>query len=276
MLRHTLGVSTLALAVALGGAAHAQDQNQTQNQQTQNQQTQDQMQQGQQGQVQIQGEQVQVLSEWNYDELYQAGLRAENLLDADVIDPTGEDVGSVENVIIDDNNQIVAIIAQVGGFLDIGDTHVAVPWDEVELVGDGVRIPITDDNIEDYGLYAENSVVTKQMLQQAQIVDDDLAAGRNVYKLTNLVDDFATLRGGVGYGYITDAIFTREGQLQAVVVEPSGAGYGVGPYAYPFYGYGYGWRPGYDYYEMPYGEGDVAEMEPFDYGLMEDEWGGID
>lgn len=267
MLRHTLGVSTLALAIALGGgAATAQNQNaqnQNQNQQTQTQQT------------QVQGQEVQVLSEWNYDELYRSGLRAENLLDADVIDPTGEDVGSVENVIVDGNNQIVAIIAQVGGFLDIGDTHVAVPWDEVELIGEGVRIPITDDTIDDYDLYAEDSIVSKQMLQQARVVDDDLTAGQNVWKLTNLVDDFATLEGGVGYGYITDAIFTREGKLEAIVVEPSGAGYGVGPYAYPYQARA-GWRPGMGAYEMPYGEGDVAEMEPFDYGAMEDEWGRVD
>ncbi|SOD90991.1 PRC-barrel domain-containing protein [Caenispirillum bisanense] len=272
MLRHTIGASTLALAVALAGPAVAQSQNQSQ---TQGQTGQQQM---QKGQANVQGQQVRVLSEWNYDELYRTGLRAENLLDADVMGPQGEEIGSVENVILDQNNQIVALIAQVGGFWDIGDTHVAVPWTEAKLVDDGVQIPVTEENAEDYDLYAETSVVNKQMLQQARVVDDDLTAGSRVWKLTNLIDDFATLRGGVGYGYVDDAIFTREGKLQAVVVEPSGTGYGVGPYAYPFYGYGAGtgWNAGLDTYEMPYGEGDVAEMETLDYDLFEDDWGEID
>lgn len=273
MLRHTFGASTLALAVALGGPALAQSQNQGQAQ-TQGQSGQQQQMQKNQGQGQ--GDQVRVLSEWNYDELYRTGLRAENLLDADVMGPGGDEIGSVENVILDQNNQIVALIAQVGGFWDIGDTHVAVPWTEAQLVDDGVQIPVTEENAEDYGLYGENSIITKQMLQQTRVVDDDLTAGNRVWKLTNLIDDFATLRGGVGYGYVDDAIFTREGKLQAVVVEPSGTGYGVGPYAYPFYGYGTGWNAGLDTYEMPYGEGEVAEMQPFDYELIEDDWGTVD
>lgn len=273
MLRHTFGASTLALAVALGGPALAQSQNQGQ---AQNQGQSGQQQQMQKGQTTVQGQQVRVLSEWNYDELYRTGLRAESLLDADVMGPQGEEIGSVENVILDQNNQIVALIAQVGGFWDIGDTHVAVPWSEAQLVDDGVQIPVTEENVENYGLYGETSVVSKQMLRQTKVVDDDLTAGNRVWKLTNLIDDFATLRSGVGYGYVDDAIFTREGKLQAVVVEPSGTGYGVGPYAYPFHGYGTGWNAGMDTYEMPYGEGDVAEMQPLDYDLFEDDWGEVD
>lgn len=264
MLRNTFGVSTLALAIALGGgAATAQSQNaQSQGQQQQQQQM-------------NKGQQVQVLSAWNYDELYTQGLRAEAMLDADVIGSNGEEIGSVENVIVDDSNQIVAIIAQVGGFWDIGDTHVAVPWNEVKLSNEGVMVPLTEDNVDDYGLYGENSVVTKMMMQQTKAVDDDLETGPQLWKLTNLIDDFATLKGGAGYGYVEDAIFTREGKLQAVVVEPT-SGYGVGPYAYPFHGYGYGWNAGMDTYEMPYGEGEVAEMEPFEFDRMENDLGEID
>ena len=33
--------------------------------------------------------------------------------------------------------------------------------------------------------------------------------------------------------------------------------------------YGYGFRPGYDYYALPYGQEEVAGLEPFDYDRFE-------
>ena len=39
------------------------------------------------------------LPEWSYDELYTDGISVEELLDAFVQGPTGEDIGDVENVV---------------------------------------------------------------------------------------------------------------------------------------------------------------------------------
>lgn len=269
MTMHRMSVSALALAVALGaGALTAAAQEAGQQQQQQGQQAQ--TQQGQQ-----QAGDVQVLSAWTYDELYAEGITAEQMLDADVYGPTGEEIGSIENVIVDQNDQIVAVIAQVGGFWDIGDTHIAVPWNEVKMMAgqEGFQIPVTADTVADYGLYADEMIVTKEALQQTQVVDDDLETGPQTWKLTSLIDDYATLRGGAGYGYVDDAVFTREGQLKAVVVQPDYSGYGVGgPYAYPFHGFRYGWQPGADFYEMPYTRDELAGVEPFAYEEMETDW----
>lgn len=271
MTMQRIGVSTLALAMALGGtafSAQAQDANQQQqNQQQQNQQAQ----QGQQQQ-----DDIQVLSAWNYDELYAEGITGEQMLDADVHGPDGEEIGSVENVIVSQDDQIVAIIAQVGGFWDIGDTHIAVPWDQVQMVqadDGGFQIPVTEDTVGDYGLYGDETIVDKQSLQDVSVVDDDLTAGPRTWKLTNLLNDYATLRGGVGYGYVSDVVFSRDGALEAVVVQPDYAGYGMGgAFAYPFYGQRYGWQPGADYYEMPYAEDELADVEPFEYDDLETRW----
>lgn len=227
--------------------------------------------------IQAQQDQPAIISpnEWNYEALYTGGFRGEQLLDADVYGAEGaeanEEIGDVENVILDQNNRIIAVIAEVGGFWDIGDTHVAVPWEQVTLLQDGVRVPVNEENVEEYGLFRDHSYFTLEDAQQTRVVDDDLTTGPRSWKLSDLIDDFAVLRDGQSYGYVDDVIFDRQGQLQAVVVEPDVAYGARGPYAYPFYGYNVGWDPGYDYYQLPYTEQEVAGFEPFQYEAMQND-----
>lgn len=225
-------------------------------------------------QTQAQDEVIKPLTGWNYEEIYEkGGIKADSLMDAEVFGENEGEIGSVENVLITRDNKIAAIIAEVGGFWNIGDTHVLVPWEEVELHEDGVRVPVTEDNADDYGLFASNEYITQQDLSQTQQVDEGLEAGAGVWKLTDLLDDYATVGEGVGYGYIDNILFSREGEVQAVIVE-TGTGYGSGTYAYPFYGYGYGWSPGHTAYFLQYNEDEVGGMKSFDYerydGLLED------
>ncbi|MEA2117813.1 PRC-barrel domain-containing protein [Halovibrio sp. HP20-50] len=220
------------------------------------------------------GEVISPLSDWNYEEIYeQGGIRADNLMGAEVFGENEEEIGNVANALITQNNTISAIIAEVGGFWDIGDTHVLVPWDEVELHEDGVSVPVTEENVEDYGLFASDEYITQEDLSQPQRVEEGIEAGEGGWKLTELLNDYATVGGGVGYGYINNILFSREGEVQAVIVA-TGAGFGSGTYAYPFYGYGYGWSPGQTSYPLQYNENEVGEMEAFDYdrydGLLDD------
>lgn len=217
------------------------------------------------------------LAQWAYDPVYAGGWSAEAMLDAEVYGPTGEEIGEMENIVVGPDGMIQAIIIEVGGFWDIGDTHVAVPWDQVEIAPrlERVVVPVTEESVEDYGLYGEGGLYgdqtyfTAEDVDQAQVVDDDLVTGPRLWKVSELLDDNVVLEGGVGYGYVRDMIFDEAGSVEAVVVNPD-VGYGVaGPYAYPFYGYGYGWRPGLDYYGLPYGREDLADLEPFEYERLE-------
>ncbi|GEN26453.1 hypothetical protein HVA01_00990 [Halovibrio variabilis] len=231
--------------------------------------------------VQIQAQQtpaqenvIKPLSGWNYEEIYaKGGIRADSLMDAEVFGENEDEIGSVENVLITQDNNITAIIAQVGGWWGIGDTHVLVPWEEVEIHEDGVMVPVTEDNADDYGLFASNEYITQQDLSQIQRVEEGIEAGIGVWKLTDLLDDYATVGEGIGYGYINNILFSREGKIQAVIVE-TGAGFGSGTYAYPFYGGGYGWNPGHTAYTLQYDEDEVGDMESFDYnrynGLLDE------
>lgn len=63
--------------------------------------------------------------------------RVSNLLDYDVWNENGEQIGEVNDMIVDlDNNRVSYIIVGAGGFLEIGERDVLVPWDQMMLQTD--------------------------------------------------------------------------------------------------------------------------------------------
>jgi sporulation protein YlmC with PRC-barrel domain len=211
------------------------------------------------------------LGDWSYDELYADGWRAETLIDATVHGPTGEEIGEVENVIVGPDGKILSIIAEVGGIWDIGDTHVNVPWNEVEVASgrEGVTIPVTQDTVERYSLFPDTVITAKEARTQTEAVDDDLMTGPRAWKLSELVNDYVRLRDVPGYGYVDDVVFDKEGALKAVVVRPDVIYRLPGHYAYPYEGYAGGWDPTLDAYQLPYDRAETEGLERFDYGKME-------
>ena len=56
--------------------------------------------------------------------------------DMDLKNADGDEVGEVEEVLVDASGQPVAIAVEVGGFLGIGERDVVFALDEVELMDD--------------------------------------------------------------------------------------------------------------------------------------------
>lgn len=56
---------------------------------------------------------------------------ASNLIGTKVKTTNDEEVGSVSDLIIDNNGQVMAIVVGVGGFLGMGEKNVAIGWDNV-------------------------------------------------------------------------------------------------------------------------------------------------
>jgi PRC-barrel domain len=142
----------------------------------------------------------------------------------EVYGETGEEAGEVEDLIIGPDGALPAVIVEVGGFLDVGDTHCRVRWEDVQLAPDleGISVPVSMENIEKYSIFPE---------------DQEDAAERGS-RARELMNDYVSLadyllRHGAGRGL-------QDGDLSATGVYPD-VGYGVdGPYAYPWYGYKYG------------------------------------
>ncbi|MEQ3626527.1 MAG: PRC-barrel domain-containing protein [Celeribacter sp.] len=66
------------------------------------------------------------------------------------VDAEWEQVGEIEDIVLDRSGQMVGVVAEVGGFLDIGDKHVIIPVENVRLVPvDDVEFALVTNHSED-------------------------------------------------------------------------------------------------------------------------------
>lgn len=77
----------------------------------------------------------------------------------DAVDANWNDIGEIEDLVLDRNGQLIGIVAEVGGFLDIGDKDVLISVDDVNLVA-------ADE-------YAYVTRLSEEELESLQDVDDD-------------------------------------------------------------------------------------------------------
>lgn len=78
----------------------------------------------------------------------------------DTIGAGWNQIGEIEDVVLSRDGQMVGIVAEVGGFLDIGDKHVVIPLEDVNLVA-------TDDRS-----YAYVTRMNEEDLEAMQGVDE--------------------------------------------------------------------------------------------------------
>jgi sporulation protein YlmC with PRC-barrel domain len=69
------------------------------------------------------------------------GHRASKLIGASVTNDKNENVGSIDDIIIDQKRVLFAVL-QVGGFLGIGKHLVAVPYESLQISDDGKKIAL--------------------------------------------------------------------------------------------------------------------------------------
>ena len=202
------------------------------------------------------------LSAEHYDRVYD-GWYADAVVDREIHGPHGDEIGTVKNLLLNPRGEIVALIAEVGGFLEIADTHVTIPWREVELRDGKVFSPITEETAEDYGMFAEEYFSAVDV-GHFGAVDDRFETGPYIWKATALLDDYVVLESGEPFGYVTDLVFDDAGKLISVVaVHARGDIDTRGVYAFPWDDRL--WRPGFDHYTLRHTAEDVARLPTIDY-----------
>lgn len=62
-----------------------------------------------------------------------------------------EDIGTVDDLLLGTNGEVVGVVIASGGFLGLGEKQVAVPWDAVTVVPDQeqVQVAISQEEIAD-------------------------------------------------------------------------------------------------------------------------------
>jgi sporulation protein YlmC with PRC-barrel domain len=60
-------------------------------------------------------------------------VMAEKIIGTNVRNPQNENIGSVNDLVIDQDGRVKAAILSVGGFLGLGAKKVAVPWSELQI-----------------------------------------------------------------------------------------------------------------------------------------------
>ena len=67
--------------------------------------------------------------------------KGSQLIGAKVEDPSGKNIGAIEDVMVDSSGRVQFAVLSFGGFLGVGEKWYAVPWNalHVERNGEGTR-----------------------------------------------------------------------------------------------------------------------------------------
>jgi hypothetical protein len=97
-----------------------------------------------------------VLREAGDDVMVQAfNKEAENLEGTDIVTQGGDEIGEVKHVLVDAGGQPVAVAAEVGGFLGIGQKMVVIGLDRLQPKDDDLATTLRKEELQ--GLQAWGS-----------------------------------------------------------------------------------------------------------------------
>lgn len=77
-------------------------------------------------------------------------VRAEKLIGMDVVNATGEEIGSVDDLVLDESGKITGLVVKTGGFLGLGGKSVAIAWQDIQsaISAENVTISLTKEELD--------------------------------------------------------------------------------------------------------------------------------
>lgn len=90
------------------------------------------------------------LREFDKQVVERLGISVDQLEDMDVIGPDGEEIGEVEDVLVDPQGNIVAVSVELDGVLGLGDRDVVLTLDQLGLEQDrsNLAVSMTREELE--------------------------------------------------------------------------------------------------------------------------------
>ena len=173
-----------------------------------------------------------------------AAIDSKTLIDKDIINANGEKVGTVESVVIDKDGNVKYVVAGVGGFLGIGEKHVALKWDDLNVSGQGDRVNanVTKEQLQalpDYRqpegvstdrIYAyDDAVKMNQYLAEGGVadsnttdIDNETTVTASGLRASDVVGAKVETPNGDNVGEISEVILKQDGSVNGVVVDVGG------------------------------------------------------
>jgi sporulation protein YlmC with PRC-barrel domain len=74
-------------------------------------------------------------------------IRASKMIGSTVYDVDNRDIGSVKDVILDQDGQVAAVVVDVGAFLGIGGKNVAVRLSQIKTDNNRLTLDLTKDQL---------------------------------------------------------------------------------------------------------------------------------
>ena len=97
-------------------------------------------------------------------------LANDEVIGKNVVNPNDEELGTIADLVMDEQQKLVGVVLSVGGFLGIGDKWVAVPVDQIDFPADEqparLQIQVTREQLEN-----APDFVTKETAQAQQEAD---------------------------------------------------------------------------------------------------------
>lgn len=72
---------------------------------------------------------------------------ADSIIGKKVMGQKGEEIGEINNVLVDKDGKVAALIVQQGGAMGLGGKQTAIQWDKVQLNGDMVTLNMPPEQV---------------------------------------------------------------------------------------------------------------------------------
>jgi sporulation protein YlmC with PRC-barrel domain len=172
-----------------------------------------------------------------------AGWRVSHILGRDIVSGAGGALGTVRNVLLNPQGKIEAFLVESAPS-SAAEFIYRIPWERVNVSALPGRIVADVPHPEDPALQAFRSDVSEEK-------------DPSEFRVSEIVGDYARLQSGLLYGYVSDVVFSRRGEMTASLVLRTAAA-GGGTYAFGFPGTIGAWNPRLSYYGLPYVTADQA------------------
>lgn len=181
-------------------------------------------------------------------ELYD-GWRASRVLGQVIrLSKSAGDLSVVRNVAISTQGEIEALLVEAARSNEGPEFVLRIPWQLIDKtkLPNALLADLANGRDPSLGLFAKPDRPDE-------------------FRVTAVIGDNARLQPGFAYGYVSDVVFTRKGQMLAVLVTRDISG-GGGTFAFGFPGTTGRWDPGAGYYGLPY----ITPQQASDAGIRVD------